>query len=220
MGETVSVISERFAKIRASRTPEEWAEFDRQLAQQRAESDARHIQAQIDEQVRTLPRALRTGFDLALHPCPRAHAEVMAWEPGRTGLMLFGPTGTGKTRSLVSLIQRLLTERQIRSVEYWPAPALADVISARSFENICQFENWLHRIERAELLVLDDLGAHRTTERVAAAFHRIIDFRYSQGLPLLSTTNAAPGELQAKLQDEHGRTIRRLQEMTHTIEFL
>lgn len=184
-------------------TPQEWA----------AQETVREAKTWL----RDVPRALLESFDLTRHPSPASHAQVMQWKPADAGLMLSGATGKGKSRSLAQLIRRLAYDG-VR-VCYWSAPRLADAISASALDSVHEMDRLVRGLEYARVLALDDIGAHRPTERVAAELHRIIDTRYAEGRPMLITTNCTPAQLQERLLDEHGRTIRRLREMTRPIAF-
>jgi DNA replication protein DnaC len=66
------------------------------------------------------------------------------------------------------------------------------------------------------LLILDDLGAARTSEWVEEITYRLINRRYNLMLPTLITTNLAMGDLRAQLGD---RVASRLAEMTTRVTF-
>ena len=190
----------------------------------RREYDARERERSLEtqrvqaiESLAALPQGLLTKFDVTRHPNANSHKRVMEWRPGALGLLISGPTGRGKSRSLFQLIQRLAGEGRL--VRYWSVPRLSDRISAGALESVAELDQFLRRLETCSILALDDLGAHRPSERVANAFHRVIDSRYAAELPVLLTTNCSPPELQQQLLDGHGRTIRRLKEMTAAVHF-
>ena len=184
-------------------TPQEWA--------------AQETEREAKAWLRDIPQALLESFDVTRHPSPDSHAQVMQWKSAAPGLMLSGVTGRGKSRSMAQLIRRLAYEG-VRTA-YWSVPRLADRISGLALESVSEMDRLIRGLEHCGLLALDDLGAHRPTERVAAELHRIIDTRYAEGRPMLVTTNCTPAQLQEQLLDEHGRTIRRLREMTRPIPF-
>jgi DNA replication protein DnaC len=59
----------------------------------------------------------------------------------------------------------------------------------------------LDEVERAELLLLDDLAAERASEWTVELVYRLIDARWNACLPTIITVNAPNGELRAKLGD-------------------
>jgi DNA replication protein DnaC len=70
----------------------------------------------------------------------------------------------------------------------------------------------LEDVNRPDLLVLDDLGAERTSSWVNDRLYLIINRRYDSGRPILVTTNLDLGELSDKIGD---RIVSRLCEMCH-----
>ena len=61
-----------------------------------------------------------------------------------------------------------------------------------------------------ELLILDDMGAEKTSDWVCSVLFEIIDHRYNACLPLLVTTNCVPEELKKQIG---ARNFDRLREM-------
>jgi DNA replication protein DnaC len=108
--------------------------------------------------------------------------------PDKPGLLLLGESGSGKTHLAVAALRRLL---------------------ARGFEGLfCDYQNLLDRIRSgydassgssdreayraaldAEVLVLDDLGAHRVTDWVQDTVTSIVTYRCNNKKPLIATTN-------------------------------
>src|SRR6202171_4515579 len=106
----------------------------------------------------------------------------------RPGLLLIGEPGTGKTHLAVAALRRILE---------------------KGFECLfCDYQNLLDRIRSgydvssnssdreayrvaldAEVLLLDDLGAHRVTDWVEDTVTSIITYRCNNRKPLIATTN-------------------------------
>ena len=106
----------------------------------------------------------------------------------RPGLLLIGEPGTGKTHLAVSALRRIIE---------------------KGFECLfCDYQNLLDRIRSgydvasnsadreayrvaldSEVLLLDDLGAHRVTDWVEDTVTAIITYRCNHRKPLIATTN-------------------------------
>jgi DNA replication protein DnaC len=69
----------------------------------------------------------------------------------------------------------------------------------------------IKKVEIAPILILDDLGAEKSSEWVREQLYVIINQRYINMLPTLVTTNCTTEELMERLGE---RTVSRLIEMT------
>ncbi|MDT3397631.1 ATP-binding protein [Streptomyces sp. B1866] len=131
---------------------------------------------------------------------------------GRGGsLLIAGPTGTGKTHQAYGAVRSLLAAGvRLR----WHASTAADLYAAQRPRSGHDTERDLHALMRCPLLVLDDLGAAKTTEWTEEITYRLINHRYEHLLPTLATTNLTIRDLRAALGD---RVTSRLAEMTDRV---
>ncbi|MCC6538460.1 MAG: ATP-binding protein [Bryobacterales bacterium] len=133
-------------------------------------------------------RILQTAVTVA-----NSYARQYPFGTKKQGLMLIGDPGTGKTHLAVAVMKRLI---------------------ARGFECVFfDYQNLLERIRSSydqasgaaqreayqtaldcEVLVLDDLGAHRVTDWVEDTVTSLITYRYNQNKPLITTTNLRDSE--------------------------
>ncbi|WP_165984004.1 ATP-binding protein [Streptomyces sp. YIM 98790] len=104
-------------------------------------------------------------------------------------LLLLGPTGTGKTWQAYGAI-RALTAAGLGV--RWQATTAADLYARTRPREGMDPESLLQRTMRTPLLLLDDLGAARTTEWTEEITYRLVNWRYAHQLPTLITSNLAP----------------------------
>jgi DNA replication protein DnaC len=131
-------------------------------------------------------------------------------EQGR-GLALYGGPGTGKTHLAVAACRELLREQKIVSLRFWDVTLLLTTLRQADDETRCEL---LDQACRASLLVLDDLGAQRTTDWVREQLGMLINHRWSANLAVVVTSNYALDACREVLGD---RIVSRLQDCTDTI---
>ncbi|WP_328504916.1 ATP-binding protein [Streptomyces sp. NBC_00457] len=155
------------------------------------------------------------------------HPQIAAWadqiagagRPGPVGpgiaegpsLLIAGPTGTGKTHQAYGAVRALLT-RGVRL--RWEATTSADLHARLRPRAGHDGERELQTLARCPLLLLDDLGAAKTSEWTEELTYRLINHRYEHMLPTLITTNLPTAELRTALGD---RVASRLAEMTERV---
>lgn len=132
----------------------------------------------------------------------------------RPGLLLIGETGTGKTHLAVAALKALLS-RGFEGV-FFDFNNLLDQIRA-SYDTASSASNReaYRTAMDSEILVLDDLGAHRTTGWMEDILTAIITHRCNHRRPLIATTNlpdpdaATPGTTRtaAERSPEYRQTL-------------
>ncbi|MDE1170898.1 MAG: ATP-binding protein [Verrucomicrobium sp.] len=145
--------------------------------------------------------------------------KVLSWQMGPTGLVLYGDTGGGKTRTLWLLLRRLVVDEAIH----------VRVLSAFDFsaEASDAYRNGTEKAFVSTLagsvgvLVIDDLGKAKITARVAEALFEIVDRRTAAGRPLIVTTNDVGERLKERFEDQNAAEplLRRLREFCAAINF-
>ena len=151
--------------------------------------------------------------------CPqmdKAHFYVEHWETMRAeniGYLLWGGVGTGKSY-FAGCIANALMEQETHVCMTNFALILNDL--AASFEGRNEY---IARLCRCPLLILDDFGMDRGTEYGLAQVYNVIDSRYRSGKPLIVTTNLTLEDLQHPQDTAHARIYDRLLEMCAPVRF-
>lgn len=127
----------------------------------------------------------------------------------RTGpsLLILGPTGVGKTHQAFGAL-RLMSQTGVRCA--WKAVAAADMYARLRPRHGVDSEAEFRALADSPLLLVDDLGAAKTSEWVEEVNYRLINWRYERVLPTLFTSNVRPKELSSSLGE---RVASRLIEM-------
>lgn len=146
------------------------------------------------------------------------HADVLAWAAqvaaspdDAPSLMLWGPTGTGKTHAAYGAARAIAEAGPARfSMVAYTWPDLYAALRPGSATDL-ERERTMRRVMTTPLAILDDLGTTKDSPWTEEVTYRIINHRYNQCLPTVITTNVAPARLPELVGD---RVASRLIEMT------
>ncbi|HZQ52695.1 MAG TPA: ATP-binding protein [Bryobacteraceae bacterium] len=157
---------------------------------------------EIEEQSQIPPNYRRASFETFHLPqdnptAQRSLADVMLSVNSYTrnfpnnpkpGLLLLGPPGTGKTHLAVAAL-KLLISRGHEGI-FFDYQNLLERIRAGYSEALGTSSREAYRAAlETEILLLDDLGAHRVTDWVEDTVTSIVTYRCNHRLPLIATTN-------------------------------
>lgn len=161
-------------------------------------------------------------------------------DEGKNSLILQGNRGSGKTYIACAVIndynsllpvsdlrkKQILTEREYSEniKDFSALKSHCKFITemdlfALFYENFnyCKTDGPVDEFKRAgKLLVIDDVGSSNYDKnRIQAMYLNIIDYRYSEGLPIMLTTNLTKGELSDYLGD---RVFDRLKSCSYFVD--
>jgi DNA replication protein DnaC len=108
-------------------------------------------------------------------------------EPGRNGLFIAGPAGTGKTH-LAAAIANQLIHKGTPVI----CMTMIDLLSRikRTFDRgDIEESDVLNLYKKVPLLVIDDMGKEPPTEWAVSTIYNIINGRYESYMPTIVTTN-------------------------------
>lgn len=133
------------------------------------------------------------------------------YEKGQ-GLLFWGDVGTGKSYTAAAIANELLN-KQITVVM---TSFIKLLNSMGNFE--IEDEDFINRLNKAKLLVIDDLGAERGTDFALEKVYDIIDSRYRTGKPIILTTNLTLPYMQNCTDIRYNRIYDRIFEMCYPVK--
>jgi len=139
------------------------------------------------------------GTELAklLSGCPGAE-KALAWRYGQRGLLMGGPTGTGKTRSAWRLLRRCFDEG--RTVKAMTAGefgrSYADAGGSHTLND------WFSNLATVNVLFIDEIGNAAWTDGAEAVFFDLLEKRGVEGRPMITASNHKSESLASKLRDQ------------------
>lgn len=105
------------------------------------------------------------------------------------GLLFIGPCGVGKTHLAVAIIQELIRAKDTSCIFYDFRDLIREIQSTFTPDSTLSESDVLTPVFQSEVLVLDELGAKRTTAWVEETVFYIINHRYNHKKMTLFTTN-------------------------------
>lgn len=129
-------------------------------------------------------------------------------------LIFVGTVGTGKTHLASAVANRLIADG--KKVVFLVVPEFLEELRATYNDDVDTTESRImQQVQNADVLILDDLGAHNFTEWTRNKIFSIVNYRSNHGLPCVITTNHSPGELASLLG---ARTVSRLMENCNVLQ--
>ena len=130
------------------------------------------------------------------------------------GLLLFGTVGTGKSYAAGCIANALIDGgHSVRFV------GLSDVVNRMQGLSGGERDAYMESLLKPELLILDDLGAERSTSFGREQVFHVINKRTLSGRPLIVTTNIPLGAMQQAEDIQDRRIYDRILEVCVPIRF-
>jgi len=202
----MSIVTELPARLRALRLPaiarlwqpllaqaddEQWRreQYLAVLCEHEAnERESRRIERFTRESTLPVSKTLSSfdfsGAMIACHDRIEALASTRDWVDRADNLLLFGPSGVGKTH-LAAAVGHSLIEQGIR-VRYFSSVALVQMLQKARDE--LRLDDALHKLDKYAVIILDDIGYVRKNEAETHVLFELISYRYESG-SIIVTSN-------------------------------
>ena len=105
------------------------------------------------------------------------------------GLLYIGPCGVGKTHLAVAIIQELMLKKNVPCIFYDFRDLIREIQSTFTPDSVLSESDVLGPVFQSEVLVLDELGAKRSSAWVEETIFYIINHRYNNKKMTIFTTN-------------------------------
>lgn len=122
----------------------------------------------------------------------------------KNGLFFYGKAGAGKTHLAVSIARCIIEQKQIAVKFARVIDLLMDIRRTYNADEYFRTENeteLLKKYSTVPLLILDDLGAEKTSEWARQILYQIVDSRWIDDKPIIITSNLTLRELAERFDD-------------------
>jgi DNA replication protein DnaC len=162
-------------------------------------------------------------------PCQAATKALMGFDffpdnlaNQKNGLYLYGPTGSGKTRSAFLKVQSALVTMFEPTETVWVRGSqfAREVVNRTRPGGDGGFEAWFTSLLNAQLLCIDEVDKIKFSERVMSEFFDLIEHRTSHQRCVILISNSDVATLCDKMSGESGPAVaRRIVETLLPIRF-
>jgi len=119
-----------------------------------------------------------------------------------SGVHLYGASvGTGKTHLSCALLRGLVANRRVSTAMFLYVPKFLSDLRDSFDLPMHERRDWLDRIMACDLVVLDDLGAEKTTEWVREQLGIVVNERWSNKRAMIVTSNLTIDKYRSTIGD-------------------
>ena len=133
----------------------------------------------------------------------------MSWVDRHENLLLFGPSGVGKTH-LAAAIGSVLVEKNIRT-KFITATAIVQLLQKAKQE--LELVQALEKLDKYAVLIIDDIGYVKKSDLETSVLFELIAHRYESG-SMIITSNQAFGDWD-KMFDDNMMTVAAIDRLVH-----
>lgn len=110
------------------------------------------------------------------------------WAKNPVSLFLYGNKGSGKTRYAFAIVREMF-RRSSRII--WPRYFTSPELDSRLHDALMTGgdRELVQNLSREDLLLIDDFGRETKSDRIRRQYFEIINYRYSNELPTILTSN-------------------------------
>lgn len=186
--------------------------------------DEARAMAARNAQWETLCPPLYQGTDIGRLPNQKASQEALKWVYSPTGMIFYGASGKGKTRTMWLVLRQAFAEgRFVAATTHTDFAANATLANQIGNASILK---WVKMLQTADVLFIDDLGKSRfktmdgSSRAAEEILFSILEKRWTNQLPVMLTTNGTQAQFEAQMSKDMATPfLRRLREYQEAIHF-
>lgn len=135
------------------------------------------------------------------------------------GILFWGNVGTGKSYTAAAIANELIDQMHSAIMTSF-IKLLNEMMQFGGNDNDRRLSaaDYIQKLNQAQLLVIDDLGAERGTDFALEKVYDIIDSRYRSGKPIILTTNLEMSQMKNCNDIRYNRIYDRIFEMCYPVK--
>lgn len=201
-----------------------WTKYVCDSCQQRRCDEAERLKAeqlrssQNLELCRAIPPLYRQNDRSLIHPTVLASIDTFDLDSPK-GLYLSGPNDHSKTRGACMLLERFC--RHGKTIAMVQSTALVELFFQQFRDDGEKAVERLKKLKWADVLLIDDVGKEKATERFETEFFSLLEYRTSHLRKTLYTSNLSLPDLRMTFSKQHGGAIiRRIIQFSKCVEVI